>query len=94
MINIDSMNKYIEVISKVSISDNMKLDILRPSNVWIKEKNDDYIIIESSCGITEIKEDGTINLFDNSKEIKILKGEQKELTLPLTDYFDSVIIKY
>lgn len=93
-INVNSMNEYIEITEKVYISDNMKLDILKPSNVFVKEKNEDYIIIESSAGITEIKDDGTINLFDNTKEIKILKGEQKKVTLPLTDYFDSVIIKY
>ena len=76
-----------------NIEEGVKLNILLPSEVKIKEKTDDYIIISSSLGIVEIV-DGKISLLNAPHEIRINKGEEKKLTLPMTDYSESVIIKY
>lgn len=85
---------YITVTTKRYIEEGCKLNILLPSEVYVKEKNDEYIIITSSLGIAEINEIGAINLKSAPKEIKIKKGETKKLTLPVTDYFSSVTIGY
>ena len=89
-----NMNDYISLKTKKYIKDGLKLDILLPSEVTIKEKTDNFIIISSSMGITEISEKGTISLINAQNEIKINKGETKRLTLPMTDYFGSVTITY
>lgn len=87
-------NDYITITKKEYISENSKLNILSGVEIIVKEKTEDYIILESNSGLTEVKENGTINLFDPQKEIKINKGESKKITLAATDYFDSVIVKY
>ena len=87
-------NDAITITNKVYVEEEAVLNILPPSRVTIKEKNDDYIIIESSYGITEVNKDSGINLFDDNKEIVIKKGESKTLTLPMTDYIGSVTIEY
>ena len=89
-----NMNDYITLTTKEYVKEGIKLNILLPSEVIIKEKNDDFIVIESSMGIAEISENGFISLMDAPKEIRINKGETKKLTLPVTDYFNSVTITY
>lgn len=86
-------NDIISITKKEVIYAGKKLDILAPSEVRIKEKTDEYIIIESSLGIVEVVND-SFSLHNPPKEIMIKKGEEKKLTLPMTDYFGSVIIKY
>lgn len=88
------MNDYITLTTKEYVKEGTKLDILPPSEVIIKEKNDDFIIIESSMGIAEVSEKGGISLLDAPKEIRINKGETKKVTLPMFDYFHSVTITY
>lgn len=87
-------NDYITITKKEYISENSKLNILSGVKIVIKEKNEDYIILESNNDLTEVKENGTINLLDAKKELKINKGESKKITLAATDYVDSVIVKY
>lgn len=87
-------NDYITLTTKRYVKEGLKLGVLLPSEVTVKVKNDDYIIIESSKGIVEIPEKGAISLKNAPKEIKINKGETKKLTLPVTDYFDSITITY
>ncbi len=87
-------NDYITITKKKYISENSKLNILSGVEIVVKEKTEDYVILKSNSGLTEVKENGTINLFDAQKEIKINKGESKKITLAATDYFDSVIVKY
>lgn len=87
-------NDYIALTTKKYIEEGCKLNILSPSEVYIKEKNDEYIILTSSLGIAEINEIGAISLKNAPKEIMIKKGETKKLTLPVRDYFSSVIIGY
>jgi hypothetical protein len=94
IVRLPNMSDYISLTTKEYVKEGVKLDILPPSEIIIKEKNDDYIIIGSSMGITEISDKGTISLMNAPKEIKIKKGETKKLTLPMTDYFDSVTITY
>ncbi len=89
-----NMNDYITLTMEVYIKEGIKLNILSPSEVVVKEKTANYIIIESSMGIAEISDKGTISLMNTSKEIRINKGETKKLTLPVTDYFGSATIKY
>ena len=90
---IPNPNDYISLTTKRYIEEGCKLNILLPSEVCIKEKNNEYIVISSSLGIAEIK-NGFINLSNAPKEITIKKGETKKLTLPVTDYFDAVTISY
>lgn len=89
-----NMNDYITLTTKEYVKEGIKLDILSPSEIIIREKNDNFIVIESSMGIAEVSERGTISLMDAPKEIRINKGETKKLTLPVTDYFSSVTITY
>ncbi len=83
----------IKVTTNHYICKGQKLDILQPSEVYIKEKTDEYIVIYSSDGIVEVI-DGKVSLYNSTKEITIKKGEIKTLTLPMTDYFSYAIIEY
>lgn len=89
-----NMNDYITLTTNEYVKEGIKLDILLPSEIIIKEKNDDFIVIESSMGIAEISEKGFMSLMNTPKKIRINKGETKKLTLPVTDYFGSVTITY
>ncbi len=91
---VPNINDYITLTTRKYVKEGVKLDILLPSEIIIKEKNDEFIVIESSMGIAEISEKGTISLMNAPKEIRINKGETKKLTLPVTDYFSSVTITY
>jgi len=91
---IPNENNAITITTKNYIEKGAKLNILPPSEITIIEKTEDYIVLESSLGITEIKENGGINLMSEDKTIKINKGESKNITLPMFDYFHSVVIKY
>ena len=91
---VPNLNDYITVTTKRYIEEGCKLDILSPSEVYIKEKNDEYIILTCCVGIADINEIGAISLKNTPKETMIKKGETKKLTLPVTDYFSSVIIGY
>lgn len=86
--------KYsIEITSREYLHEGCKLDILKPSEVTVKELTDDYVVLASTEGIVEVN-DGGISLSNSPKEIKIQKGECKTVTLPVTDYFHSVTIQY
>lgn len=71
-----------------------KLNILLPSEVYIKEKNFEYVLIDSSISMTEIKENGTISLYNTFNQLKLYKGESKRVTLALTDYKSSVTLEF
>lgn len=71
-----------------------KLDILVPSEVFIIEMCDEYVVIESNMSMTEIRPNGTMSLLNTFKNIKINKGEIKKITLARTDYKDSVMLTY
>lgn len=71
-----------------------KLDILAPSEVYVIELCDEYVVIESNMSMTEIKPNGTMSLFNTFKQLKINKGETKKVTLARTDYKDSVTLMY
>lgn len=67
--------------------------MLSACEIFVKEKTD-YIVLESSKGLVEVSESGTIDLMNSLTEIRINKGEAKKITLAATDYFYSVTIKY
>lgn len=67
--------------------------MLSACEIFVKEKTD-YIVLESSKGLAEVSESGTIDLMNSLTEIRINKGEAKKITLAATDYFYSVTIKY
>ena len=90
---IPSKKDEIKITINDYIFEGKKLDILEPSEVYIKEKTDGYITIFSSDRIVEVI-DGTISLYKPSKEITIKKGKRKIVTLPAMDYFWCAIIEY
>ena len=71
-----------------------KLNVLVPSEIYIVEMNDNYVVVESSLSLTEVKDNGTISLMDTFKQLKINKGENKNITLARTDYKGSVTLMY
>ena len=87
-------NDYITIKKQVFAKPGVKLNILSGYEITVKEKTMDYIILKSPSGLTEVNENGTINLLDSKHEIKINKGESKTITIPAMDYFDSVEVKY
>lgn len=91
---IPNVNDAISITTKNYVEKGTKLNILPPSEITIIEKTDEYIVLESSLGITEINDNGGINLMSGEKTLKINKGESKKITLPMMDYFHSVVIKY
>lgn len=71
-----------------------KLDILVPSDVFVVDVTEDYIVIESSLSMTEVKENGTISLMNTFKQLKINRGESKTITLARTDYKGTITLIY
>jgi hypothetical protein len=71
-----------------------KLDILVPSDVFVVDATEDYIVIESSLSMTEVKENGTISLMNTFKQLKINRGESKNITLARTDYKGTITLMY
>lgn len=71
-----------------------KLNVLVPSEIYIVEMNDNYVVVESSLSLTEVKDNGTISLMDTFKQLKINKGENKNITLARTDYKGAVTLMY
>lgn len=71
-----------------------KLNILVPSEIYIVEMNDNYVVVESSLSLTEVKDNGTISLIDTFTQVKINKGENKKITLARTDYSGAVTLMY
>ena len=85
---------YIYITEPKIVSKGSKLDILSPSEVIVKDKTKDYITIESSIALAVVNENGRINLNSDIYEVTINKGQEIKITLALTDYFQSVVIKY
>lgn len=86
-------NDYISVTKKEYVYNGKKLDAFNPYEVYIKEKTDEYIVIESEAGIVE-EVNGAISLYNPPTSIKINKGETKVLAIPVTDNPYNVTIKY
>lgn len=89
-----NLNDKLTITRNYYIDNDTKLNVLSGCEIIVKEKTDDYIILFCSVGLAEISDSDTISLFDAPKEVRINKGETKHLTLPVTDYFESVYIKY
>ncbi len=86
-------NDFITVTTQEYIQEGTELNFL-PGKIVVKEKTDEYIVLESSYELTEVNQFGMINLSNGFKEIKINKGESKVLTLAMTDFPFSATIKY
>ena len=90
---INNIPNKLKITQSYYINEGLKIDILKPSEIEVLEITDEYVILKSSMGFAEIT-NNTIDLNKKLETIKIKKGEKKQVTLPMLDYYNSISIEY